>query len=104
MSNQGFQLPEDVPKEPFAYMGQGRSIRSPHGQIVFASVILLGAVALVIVTLTVVSPRGDTAGLGTAIFLGLLFGGLGVVAMVIGVKRLRWYNEYHRITGTKPWA
>lgn len=39
---------------------------------------------------------------GTVVLI--MFGGLGVAALIMGVKRLRWKREYVRITGRQPWT
>lgn len=96
--------PEDLPKEPFSYMGSNRSIRSPLGQVIFASFIFLIAGVFFVMALTGSAQTGRPGLAVLAVVLLLVFGGLGTAAMIIGVKRMRWRREYIRITGQRPWS
>ncbi|MGP9502687.1 hypothetical protein ACT3TS_10795 [Specibacter sp. AOP5-B1-6] len=96
--------PEDLPKEPFSYMGTRRSIQSPLGQVTFAAFIFLMAAVLFLAVLMDSAQTGRPGLAVLAVVLLLVFGGLGTAAMIIGVKRMRWRREYIRITGQRPWS
>lgn len=85
-------------------MGSNKSIRSPLGQVIFASFIFLMAALMFVMVLADSARTGQPGVAVMAVVLLLVFGGLGTAAMIIGVKRMRWQREYIRITGQRPWG
>lgn len=99
---------QTIPSEPFAYMsqpgGSRAKIRSPLGLILFA--VILMACGVTVFCIVVASSRSLEGGgpIAAGIVMLLMFGGLGVAALIMGVKRWRWKNEYVRVTGRQPWT
>lgn len=105
----GFEHPgPETPREPFAYLsqpgGSRAKIRSPLGLIFFAVFLIACGVAIFAVMALSSAPPQRGGAVAAGIVVLLMFGGLGVAALIMGVKRLRWKNQYVRITGKQPWS
>ncbi|WP_104086216.1 hypothetical protein [Arthrobacter sp. GMC3] len=98
---------QEIPREPFAYMsqpgGSRAKIRSPLGLILFAVFLMASGVAIFAIAVASSPTRGGGA-IAAGIMMLLMFGGLGVTALVMGIKRLRWKNQYVHVTGHQPWT
>lgn len=98
---------QSVPAEPFAYMsrpgGSRPKIRSPRGLLLFGLFLIVAAVAALVLAVAVPASLPNDGAIAAGIFVFAIFGGLGVTAVIMGVKRIRWKREYVRVTGHEPW-
>ncbi|MFM6847974.1 MAG: hypothetical protein ACKOVB_02600 [Terrabacter sp.] len=96
------------PREPFAYVSQDRGlltlkIREPALMFVFfLALTVLGVIFFLQVKKG--ADQGAEGAMGVAYLILGIFGGLGVIGMVIAAVRWRWKREYVRVTGRSPWA
>ncbi|GAA2743859.1 hypothetical protein GCM10009868_19290 [Terrabacter aerolatus] len=94
------------PKEPFPvpegglFIGQ---IREPWVMTVFFAVIAVAGVVLFVVCKKA-ADGGAQGALGAGWALLAMFGAVGLLGIVVGIRRWRWKHEYVRVMGRSPWA
>ncbi|MFQ4149062.1 hypothetical protein AAGW05_10225 [Arthrobacter sp. LAPM80] len=83
--------------------GSRPKIRSPRGLLLFGIFLLFAGIVAVVIAAAAPEVLPNGGAIGAGIFIFIIFGGLGLAAVIMGAKRIRWKREYVKVTGHEPW-